>query len=387
MNIRHQKILSTGLLIACALLAPAPVPARQAEATPPPPPQQQQQGPMTSAELRAMLVQLPRRAVLKQQIINEVRRRGIDFRLTSGLLSFVATKSGNDAELRRALEEAERRLTNPEASAPAPPEEAAALLVRTREATLAAADAMPDFVVKQMIVRAYAQGRTQNWRTSDRLTVGVSYRVEGGEQYRLLAVNGMAAPPAQAGERRDYANIGGSSSTGEFVTTLKSLFAEESRGDFQPLTTETLRGRRTIVYEFTVRRANSNRTLSYNGVRATVVGYRGRLWVDRELARVLRVESDSTEIPDDFPVIAASRHIDYEWVKIPDQGEYLLPSRAVLVMTLAEAGRLEQHRNDIRFRGYQKFGTELRIIEDDVFEEEPPPAQKPEKPSTVNRER
>jgi hypothetical protein len=232
---------------------------------------------------------------------------------------------------------------------------------------------MPDFVVKQMIVRSYALGRTQNWRTADRLTVGVSYRVEGGEQYRLLAVNGMAAPPAQASERRDYANIGGSSSTGEFVTTLKALFAPESQAEFKSLGTDTLRGRRTIIYEYTVKRAHSNRVLTYNNERGTVVGYRGRLWIDRELGRVLRIESDSTEIPEDFPIIASSRHIDYEWVKIPDQGEYLLPSRAVLVMTVAESGRLEQHRNDIRFRGYQKFGTELRIIEDDVFEEEPAP--------------
>jgi len=331
---------------------------------------QQAQGPLTSRELRALVLQLPKRAVLKQEIIAELRRRGIDFRLTSGLLSFVATKSGNDAELRRALEEAERRFLHPETAAPAPPEEAAALLVKTRAATLAAADAMPDFVVKQLITRAYAQGRTQNWRTADRLTVGVSYRVEGGEQYRLLAVNGMAGP-VQTEQRRDYANIGGTSSTGEFVTSLKSLFAEESKAEFKALDTETLRGRRTVVYEFEVKRAHSNRVLTYNNERGTVVGYRGRVWVDRELARVLRIDSDSTEIPADFPIVASARAIDYEWVNIPDQGEYLLPSRAVLVMTVADRGRLEQHRNDIRFRGYQKYGTELRIIEEDVFEEEP----------------
>ncbi|HEV3469808.1 MAG TPA: hypothetical protein VG148_10845 [Pyrinomonadaceae bacterium] len=333
------------------------------------------QGPLTSQELRALLLQLPKRQALRQEIISEVRRRGINFRLTNGLLSFVATKSGNDAELRRALEEAERRFLNPESAAPAPPEEAAALLEKTRAATLEAAEAMPDFVVRQLITRSYAQGRTQNWRTADRLTVGVSYRVEGGEQYRLLTVNGMATPPAQAESRRDYANIGGTSSTGEFVTSLRSLFAPESRAEFKPLGTDTLRGRRTVVYEYEVKRANSNRVLTYNNERGTVAGYRGKLWVDRELARVLRVESDSTEIPEDFPITASSRHIDYEWVRIEGQGEYLLPSRAVLVMTVAEGGRLEQHRNDIRFRNYQKYGTEIRIIEDDVIEDEPP--QKP----------
>lgn len=339
--------------------------------------QPQPQGPVTAQELRALVLQLPRRALVKQEIIAELRRRGINFQLTGGLLSFVATKSGNDAELRRALEEAERRFLNPESAAPAPPEESAALLEKTRAATLEAAGAMPDFVVRQLITRSYAQGRTQNWRTADRLTVGVSYRVEGGEQYRLLTVNGMATPPAQAESRRDYANIGGTSSTGEFVSALRSLFDPESRAEFKALGTDTLRGRRTVIYEYEVKRAHSNRVLTYNNERGTVVGYRGKMWVDRELARVLRVESDSTEIPADFPITASSRHIDYEWVKIEGQGEYLLPSRALLVMTVADAGRLEQHRNDIRFRDYQKYGTEIRIIEDDVFEEEQPEQQRP----------
>jgi hypothetical protein len=364
----QRKFLS---FLSAALLCVALLAGSAAAQQPPP-----AQGPLTAQELRALVLQLPRRAVLKQEIISELRRRGINFRLTSGLLSFVATKSGNDAELRRALEEAERRFLNPESAAPAPPEEAAALLEKTRAATLAAADAMPDFVVRQLITRSYAQGRTQNWRTADRLTVGVSYRVEGGEQYRLLTVNGMATPPQSEG-RRDYANIGGTSSTGEFVSTLKSLFDPESRAEFKPLDTDTLRGRRTVVYEYEVKRAHSNRVLTYNNQRGTVVGYRGKLWIDRELARVLRIESDSTEIPEDFPIIASSRHIDYEWVKIEGQGEYLLPSRALLVMTVADAGRLEQHRNDIRFRNYQKYGTELRVIEDDVFEEETPEQQKP----------
>jgi hypothetical protein len=336
------------------------------------------QGPMTAQELRALVLQLPKRAVLKQEIMDELRRRGINFRLTGGLLSFIATKSGNDVELRRALEEAERRFLNPERAAPVAPEEAAALLERTRAASLAAADSMPDFVVKQLITRAYAQGRTQNWRTADRLTVGVSYRVEGGEKYRLLAVNGMTTPAEASGERSDYASVGGTSSTGEFVSALKSLFAEESKAEFRPFDTDTLRGRRAVVYEYEVKRANSNRVLTYNNERGTVTGYRGKLWVDRELARVLRIESDSTEIPADFPIIASSRAVDYEWVTIPDQGEYLLPSRAVLVMTVADRGRLEQHRNDIRFRGYQKYGTEIRIIEDDVFEGEPAPEPQPE---------
>jgi hypothetical protein len=122
----------------------------------------QTQTPLTSEEFLALIRQLPKRPALKNEIVEELRRRGIGFTLTGGLRSVVATKSGNDPELRRALEEAERRFINPTAASMPSAEEAAALLERAREATLQATEKMPDFVVKQLISRSYAFGRTRN---------------------------------------------------------------------------------------------------------------------------------------------------------------------------------------------------------------------------------
>jgi hypothetical protein len=331
----------------------------------------QAQAPLTNEEFLALVRQLPKRPGLRDEIISEVRRRGIGFPLTSGLKSFVATKSGNDPDLRRALEEAERRKLNPEAVAPPSEAEAAEALGKSRAATLEAADAMPDFVVRQLITRAYALGTTRNWITTDRLSIAVSYRT-GGERYRLLAVNGIPSGPAQASkEQSDYAAIGGTSSTGEFVTALKALFAADSKTTFKALETDTLRGRRTLVYEYDIKRPQSNRVLTYNNDRSVVVAHRGRVWVDREDFRVLRVQSAAYEIPQDFPITASTNTIDYEWVNIPGQGDYLLPSHAVLVMTVNDGVRTTQHRNDIRFRNYQKFGTELKILDEEDLEEIP----------------
>jgi hypothetical protein len=334
-------------------------------------PSAQAQAPLTNEEFLALVRQLPKRPGLKDEIISEVRRRGIGFPLTSGLKSFVATKSGNDPDLRRALEEAERRKLDPEASAPPSEAEAAEALEKSRAATLEAADAMPDFVVRQLISRAYALGTTRNWITTDRLSIGVSYRT-GGERYRLLAVNGIPSGPAQAAkEQSDYAAIGGTSSTGEFVTALKALYAAESKTTFKALETDTLRGRRALVYEYDIKRPQSNRVLTYNNERSVVVAHRGKVWVDREDFRVLRVESAAYDIPQDFPITASTNTIDYEWVNIPGQGDYLLPSHAVLVMTVNDGVRTTQHRNDIRFRNYQKFGTELKILDEEDLEEIP----------------
>src|SRR5215208_2011816 len=177
----------------------------------------QQQAPLTSAEFLALVRQLPQRPGTRDQLLAEIRRRGIGFTLTSGLRAFVATKSGNDVELRRVLEEAERRFLNPKEATPLPPEaESLGVLAKARSATLDALAQMPDFVVKQLVTRSFAQGKTQNWRVSDRLVVAVSYRVREGEQYRLLSVNGV--PGSSSAEKDDYKEAGGANSTGEFVS-------------------------------------------------------------------------------------------------------------------------------------------------------------------------
>jgi hypothetical protein len=48
------------------------------------------------------------------------------------------------------------------------------------------------------------------------------------------------------------------------------------------------------------------------------------------------------------------------------------------LLTTAIANRSRQSRNEIRFRGYQKFGAELKVI-DEIDEKDFPP-EKPEKP-------
>jgi hypothetical protein len=338
----------------------------------------QQQAPLTNAEFLALVRQLPQRPGTKDQLVAEIRRRGIGFTLTSGLRAFIATKSGNDVELKRVLEEAERRFLNPSEAKPLPPEaETSALLERARLATLEATTQMPDFVVKQYVTRSYAAGTTRNWRVSDRLIVGVSYRPSEGEKYRLLQVNGVATPPK--GEQSDYKEVGGANSTGEFVSVLKMLFEETSQTEFKALDTDTLRGRRTVVYSYDIKRANSQWRLETESV-AVIAAHRGKLWIDRERARILRIEFESYDVPDTFPIRTAAVDLDYDWVTIPGQGEYLLPSHSVSVLTTARRGETQQARNEIRFRNYQKFGTELKILDDDFADEGVPveePAPKP----------
>ena len=335
--------------------------------------------PLTSKEVVALIYQLPKHPELRDEVANEIRSRGIAFPLTDGMRSLVASKSGNDALLRRTLEEAERRRVNPTTSTLPSESEANALLDRTRTATLAAAEAMPDFIVKQLIKRSRAYGTTNNWIPQDNLTIAVAYRATSGEQYKVLAVNGM--PLGQETQQtRDYSKDvapGATSSGVEYISAVADVFKPQAETKFKLVDTDLIQGRRTLVYEYEVSRELSELTLRAGEVAPAVVGSRGRIWIDRELARVLRFEQIATEIPGDYPIRAATSTIDYDWVTINDN-KYLLPTHSEILLTTVGGGMTIQSRNDIRFRGYQKFGAELKVI-DEIDDKDFPP-DKPEKP-------
>ena len=338
--------------------------------------------PLTNQEFVSLLYKLPRNPEMRDELIEQIRKRGIAFPLTDGMRSLVATKSGNDSVLRRTLEEAERRRVNPTASTLPSETEGNELLERTRNVTLAAANAMPDFVVKQIIRRSVAYGTTANWIPQDNLTIAVGYRANVGEEYKILTVNGMPAGPEVQASRdySKYAPKGASSSGVDYISALADIFKPESKTEFQMVDTDVIQTRITVVYEYTLKKDFSQLTLSLadTGARA-VVGSRGRLWIDRELDRVLRFEQIATEIPQDFPITAARSLIDYDWVSINER-KYLLPTHSEILLTTVNPKFVLQSRNDVRFRGYQKFGAELKVVDEVGEEDEPPPPPKPIKP-------
>src|SRR6266436_2513026 len=325
----------------------------------------QSSAPLTSKELVTLVYQLPKHPELRDEVVADIRKRGIGFPLTDGMRSLVASKSGNDALLRRTLEEAERRRLNPTSSTLPPEREANELLERTRAATLAAADAMPDFIVKQMIKRSRAYGDTNNWLPQDNLTIAVAYRATAGEQYKVLAVNGV--PRAQeTTQKRDYSkdvDPGATSSGVEYISAVADVFKPQSDTKFKLVDTDVIQDRHTLVYEYEVSRELSQLTLRAGDAEPAVVGSRGRIWIDRELNRVLRFEQIATEVPADYPIRAATSLIDYDWVTIAEN-KFLL--------TTVGRGMTVQSRNEIRFRGYQKFGAELKVI-DEIDEKDFPP--------------
>ncbi len=319
---------------------------------------------LTQQEYVRLLYRLDKNIAEKAQLTETVRQRGIDFVLTDGLRSLTRTKSRNDMELRSALEEADRRRKDPTAAQPPSPAEAAEILEKARENTLAAVDEMPDFVVKQLIQRAAAYAGTGTFRNLDRLVVAVSYRASGEEEYRVLSVNGAPKPAPEA--KGSYEEVGGTSSTGEFVTMLATIFKPENNTRFTAIDTDTIRERRAVMYDFEIGRDMAKQRITATGANSqtTITGIKGRVWIDRDIFRVLRIESAATEIPADFPITSAKRVIDYDWATISEE-RYLLPMLSDVRLTHRGGRDLFESRNVIRFRDYQKFGTDVIIREED----------------------
>lgn len=335
---------------------------------------QTQLKPLTQTEYVQMLYSLEKNPKKRDEIIEAVRKRGIGFVLTDGIKSLTTTKSRNDAELKRALEEAGRRRENPTASQLPSEKESTEVLNKSREATLAAVDEMPDFVVKQAIQRSISYAGTSNFQNLDRLIVAVSYRSEGREEYRVLSLNGVLQDNSKP--KGTYEEVGGTSSTGEFVTVLATIFKAESETKFDVIDTDLIRGRRAIVYGFDITKDKAKQQITAAGSfnSSTISGMKGKIWIDRENSRVLRVESIATEIPADFPIRAASRLIDYDWALISGE-KYLLPLLSDVRLTIRESGKLYETRNLIRFKEYQKFGSEVKILDDEEETKEEKPNQ------------
>jgi hypothetical protein len=320
--------------------------------------------PLTQTEYVKMLYDLQKTPAKKDDLVEALRQRGIAFELTDGLRSLTTSKGRNDAELKRTLEEAARRRQNPVDAKLPPTKEADEILQKARKGALEAIEEMPDFVVKQLVARSAAYAGTNNFRSLDRLVVAVSYRASGQEDYRILSRNGILENNAQS--KQTYEEVGGTSSTGEFVSVLATVFKPESETKFELVDTDTLRARKALVFNFQIERdkAQQRITASTYSTATAITGMKGKIWIDRENFRALRVESAATDIPEDFPIRSAMRVIDYDWVTIGGE-KYLLPAVSDVRLTSRENRQMFETRNIIRFKEYQKYGSEVKILDDD----------------------
>lgn len=323
-----------------------------------------QDKPLAQTEYVRMLYSIKANSGI-EPLVEALRRRGINFPVNDGLRGLTRSKSGNNEDLKRALEEAERRRLNPEATKLPPPSVSSSILEKTTANTLALLDDMPDFVVKQVITRSEAYAGTGNWRPYDNLIIAVSFSSERGEQYKVLSKNGA---PVDSETSNSYSGLDGATSGGEFVEDLTKIFKPDSKTKFEVESTDVLRGRPAVVYNYQIELANNK----HGGVglkgpiyRSSPAGEKGRIWIDKDNFRVLRIEYQLIDIEPNFPVKAVTKFIDYDQVEIAGE-KYLLPVLSDFRGVVESTGKRFESRNVIRFKNYQKFGSEVKVLDDDV---------------------
>ena len=226
------------------------------------------------------------------------------------------------------------------------PLSADAIIMLAREETDALTADLPNFLVQQTTTRY--DGRSGDWRKIDVVTADVAC-VNGKEEYRNVAINGV---PTQ----RPIESTGAWSS-GEFVTTLRNLLSPIEDAAFVQRGEERVAGRLAYVFEFSVDAQNSHWILAGNGKETFQAPYKGRVWIDEQTHRVLRIDQKAQSIPRYFPYNRLESILDYGFVKI-DNKTYLLPVQNESIACQA-SGNCE--RNVIAFRNYRKFTAESEI--------------------------
>ena len=104
------------------------------------------------------------------------------------------------------------------------------------------------------------------------------------------------------------------------------------------------------------------------------VGYRGSVFVDPELKRIVRITQEPLNIPPSFPILQAEETVDYDFTKIGDR-EFYLP----LVASLKMHSRGGVWTKNVKeFQLYRKFSADAAIKfdgqepPDDTNRDQPP---------------
>jgi len=224
------------------------------------------------------------------------------------------------------------------------------LISKTKEWALTFTNGLPNFVCQQNTTRYVEQSRSEGWEALDIVTAKVVYE-DGKENYREITVGGKRT-------NKSMLELGGSTSTGEFATTLRSLFSEGSRTQFKLYESTTVNNAPAKIYDFTVALPNSDWFINVGG-QSLRPAYSGSVWIDKATAQVRRIEMHADKIPQDFPLDSIEWAVDYDEVSL-GTAKFLLPVHAENLG--CQRGTPICTKNSIDFRDYHKYSGESTII-------------------------
>jgi hypothetical protein len=211
-------------------------------------------------------------------------------------------------------------------------------------------ESLPNYTVQQITSRYQSSTSKPDWKPLDVVSADVIYENKR-ESYRNLKINGKPVNLAMN-------QLSGAWSTGEFGTILRNLLAPETAARFRLRKQAIIAGRAALVYGYDVDRENST-WLVKMGSQSVEPAYRGAIWIDKETARVLRIEMEAVDLPSAFPLDKCEISAEYGPVRLGTTAEYILPVQAETLS--CQRGTSVCSRNRIDYRNYHKFAGESSI--------------------------
>jgi len=231
-----------------------------------------------------------------------------------------------------------------------PPPVGDPLIRKAAEAAMDFTESLPDYVCQEMMARYQSMATPANWQALDIVGAAVVYQ-QGKEDYRDVTINGKAI-------KKNIEQLDGAWSTGEFGTILIDLFSPATAADFHYSRDSRSGGVSSKVYDFSVARERSHWQITM-AAQTFDPPYKGSVWIDPATARVLRIEMQAYGFPDAFPTDHVESATDYQYTRLGDARQYLLPVHAENLS--CQRGSNFCSRNVIDFRNYHKYTGESTI--------------------------
>ena len=216
-------------------------------------------------------------------------------------------------------------------------------------------DSLPNFMCEQMTDRYTYRvnlGGTGQWNHKDEFAEQLTY-FEHEENRTLLELEQNGSTSSH-----DTENLRGAVSDGEFGFTLSGLFRPSSKADFQWKETGVLGDGTVQVFDYRVSPEHSTFNLRASLNDVVTVGYHGQVYIDTVTRMVRRMTKEADHAPPKYPIQAALISVDYDFVVLNDH-DYMLPISAQVIL---KRGNRQLDMNEIRFRNFRRFGSNLRIL-------------------------
>jgi hypothetical protein len=207
---------------------------------------------------------------------------------------------------------------------------------------------LPNFICNQ-VTRRFQDFNGSGWRPIDIIVERLTY-FEHREDYKVVEVNGRPSS-------LPHNQLHGASSSGEFGSVLKGIFAPDTEAQFTWQTWFKLRGRKMYVFSYSVRKDRSNYHIVVpEGSIDLVTAYHGLIFIDSTRHFVHRITLNADGVPPSFPIQDVNLALDYEYTRIGD-ADYLLP----LTFELRSREGNALIKNDVDYENYRKFGADTNI--------------------------